>query len=148
MGRKARDAAEAAAAAAKTGTLTPRDTLAAISVAVVWGLVFIAIKVGVGETSPLMLSALRFVFARLPAVFFIAPPKAPAWKVALYGLLIGVGQFGVLFIAMGEGFPVGLTSLVIQLQVYFTVLIAWAALGERPRRMQAIGAGVAFAAWP
>ena len=119
--------------------------LAAISVAVVWGLVFIAIKVGVGETSPLMLSALRFVFASLPAVFFIAPPKAPASKVALYGLLIGVGQFGALFIAMGEGFPVGLSSLVIQAQVYFTILIAWVALGERPSRMQAIGAAIAFA---
>ncbi len=78
-------------------------------------------------------------------MFFIAPPKAPAWKVALYGLLIGVGQFGALFIAMGEGFPVGLTSLVIQLQVYFTILIAWVVLGERPRRMQAIGAAIAFA---
>ena len=125
--------------------MTPRDILAATSVAVVWGLVFVAIKVGVGETSPLMLSALRFVFASLPAVFFIAPPKASAWKVALYGLLIGVGQFGALFIAMGEGFPVGLTSLVIQLQVYFTILIAWVVLGERPRRMQAIGAAIAFA---
>ncbi len=125
--------------------MTPRDILAATSVAVVWGLVFVAIKVGVGETSPLMLSALRFVFASLPAVFFIAPPKAPAWKVALYGLLIGVGQFGALFIAMGEGFPVGLTSLVVQLQVYFTILIAWVVLGERPRRMQAIGAAIAFA---
>ncbi len=125
--------------------MTPRDILAATSVAVVWGLVFVAIKVGVGETSPLMLSALRFVFASLPAVFFIAPPKAPAWKVALYGLLIGVGQFGALFIAMGVGFPVGLTSLVIQLQVYFTILIAWVVLGERPRRRQAIGAAIAFA---
>jgi O-acetylserine/cysteine efflux transporter len=125
--------------------MTPRDILSAISVAVVWGLVFVAIKVGVGETSPLMLSALRFVFASFPAVFFIAPPKAPAWKVALYGLLIGVGQFGALFIAMGEGFPVGLTSLVIQMQVYFTIFIAWGVLGERPRRMQAVGAAVAFA---
>jgi O-acetylserine/cysteine efflux transporter len=125
--------------------VTPRDILAATSVAVVWGLVFVAIKVGVGETSPLMLSALRFVFASLPAVFFIAPPRAPAWKVALYGFMIGVGQFGPLFIAVGEGFPVGLTSLVIQAQVYFTILVAWAVLGERPKRMQAIGAAIAFA---
>ena len=87
--------------------MSPRDILAAVSVAVVWGLTFIAIKVGVGETSPLMLSALRFVFASIPAVFFVAPPRAPAWKVALYGLLIGVGQFGVLFIAIRQGFPVG-----------------------------------------
>ncbi len=59
--------------------------------------------------------------------------------------MIGVGQFGALFIAMGKGFPVGLTSLVIQFQVYFTILIAWLVLGERPRRMQAIGAAIAFA---
>jgi O-acetylserine/cysteine efflux transporter len=125
--------------------MTPRDILAALSVAVVWGLTFIAIKVGVGETSPLMLSALRFAFAGLPAALFIRPPKAPIWKVTLYGLLIGVGQFGVLFIAIREGFPVGLASLVIQAQVYFTIFISWAALGERPDRVQAIGAGVAFA---
>ncbi len=125
--------------------MTPRDTLAAVSVAIVWGLTFIAIKVGVGETSPLMLSALRFAFAGVPAVFFVAPPRAPATKVALYGLLIGVGQFGLLFIAIREGFPVGLASLIIQGQVYFTILIAWIALGERPNRMQATGAGVAFA---
>ena len=31
------------------------------------------------------------------------------------------------------------------LQVYFTILLAWMALGERPRRMQAIGAAIAFA---
>jgi len=125
--------------------VTPRDILAAVSVALVWGLTFIAIKVGVGETSPLMLSALRFVFASIPAVFFVAPPRAPAWKVALYGLLIGVGQFGVLFIAIRQGFPVGLSSLVIMAQVYFTILLAWLALSERPKRMQLIGAGVAFA---
>jgi len=125
--------------------VTPRDILAAVSVALVWGLTFIAIKVGVGETSPLMLSALRFVFASIPAVFFVAPPRAPAWKVALYGLLIGVGQFGVLFIAIRQGFPVGLSSLVIMAQVYFTILLAWLILSERPKRMQLIGAGVAFA---
>ena len=124
--------------------MTPRDTLAAISVAVVWGLTFIAIKVGVGETSPLMLSALRFAFAGVPAVFFIPPPKAPVWKVALYGLLIGVGQFGVLFIAIREGFPVGLASLVVQAQVYFTILIAWSLLREAPSRAQIIGMAVAF----
>ncbi len=128
----------------QSARMRPRDILAAISVAVVWGLSFIAIKVGVGETSPLMLAALRFLFAALPCVFFIAPPAAPAWTVVLYGLLIGVGQFGVLFIAIHQGFPVGLSSLVIQAQVYFTILLAWAFLGERPRRAQIIGAAVAF----
>ncbi len=121
-----------------------RDILAAISVAIVWGLTFIAIKIGVGETTPLTLSALRFVFAALPVVFFVPPPKASAWIVALYGLLIGVGQFGLLFVAIGNGFPVGLASLIIQSQAFFTIFLAWALMGERPRRAQLVGAGVAF----
>ena len=125
--------------------MTPRDILAAVSVAVVWGLTFIAIKVGVGETSPLMLSALRFVFAALPFVFFIKPPKAPIWKVALYGLLLGGGQFGLLFLAIREGFPIGLTSLVVQAQAFFTVALAWLLLGEYPRRTQILAGLVAFA---
>jgi len=125
--------------------MTPSDILAALSVAIVWGLTFIAIKVGVGETTPLMLAALRFFFAAVPMAFFLAPPKAPAWAVTLYGLMIGVGQFGLLFIAIHEGFPVGLASLVIMAQVFFTILLAWLLLGERPRRVEIIGAAVAFA---
>jgi O-acetylserine/cysteine efflux transporter len=125
--------------------MTPRDILAALSVAIVWGLTFIAIKVGVGETTPLMLAALRFFFAAVPMVFFSAPPRAPAWAVTLYGLMIGVGQFGLLFIAIHQGFPVGLASLIAMAQVYFTILLAWLCLGERPRRIEIIGAVVAFA---
>ena len=125
--------------------MTPRDTLIAVSVAVVWGLVFIAIKVGVMETSPLILSALRFVFAAIPAVLFVRPPKATPWKVALYGLLLGVGQFGLLFVAIHEGFPVSLASLVIQAQAFFTVALAWALLSEWPRQAQILGGAIAFA---
>jgi O-acetylserine/cysteine efflux transporter len=124
--------------------MSARDILAALSVAIVWGLTFIAIKIGVGEATPLMLAALRFFFAAVPMVFFLASPKAPAWAVVLYGLLIGAGQFGVLFIAIHEGFPVGLASLVIQAQVFFTILLAWALLGESPSRVQIVGAAVGF----
>jgi O-acetylserine/cysteine efflux transporter len=125
--------------------MSARDILAALSIAIVWGLTFIATKVGVGETSPLMLAALRFLFAVIPMVVFIPPPKAPAWAVALYGLLIGVGQFGLLFIAIDDGFPVGLASLVLQAQAFLTILLARLFLGERPRRAQIVGAAVGFA---
>jgi O-acetylserine/cysteine efflux transporter len=74
----------------------------------------------------------------------LAPPKAPAWAVTLYGLLIGAGQFSVLFIAIHEGFPVGLASLVIQAQAYFTILFAWLLIGERPRRAEIVGAIIAL----
>ena len=117
--------------------MAPRAILAAISVAVVWGLTFIAVEVGVGETSPLMLSALRFAFPPYPAVFFVAPPTGRrAWKIALYGLLLGVGQFGLMFIAIHAGFPVGLASLVVQAQVFPTVPLARLFLGEQARRTE------------
>jgi len=125
--------------------MPPRDVLTAIAVAVVWGLTFIAIKIGVAETTPLVLSALRFVFAALPLVLFVRPPKASPALVVLYGLFIGVGQFGLLFVAVREGFPVGLASLVIQLQAFFTILLAWALRGERPKPAQELGAAIAFA---
>ena len=125
--------------------MNARDTLAALAVAVAWGLNFIAIKVGVGETSPLVLAGLRFLFTAIPLVFFIAPPKAPAGAVVLYGLLVGTCQFGALFIAMARGFPVGLASLVIQAQVFFTILLAAIVLREHPHRPQVIAAVIGFA---
>jgi O-acetylserine/cysteine efflux transporter len=121
-----------------------RDILAAIVAALALGLAFIAIKFGVAEAPPLLLTALRFAFAAFPAILFIKPPRASPALVVLYGLLIGVGQFGLLFLSIGLGMPVGLASLVIQLQAFITILLAWALMGERPRAVQAIGAGIAF----
>jgi O-acetylserine/cysteine efflux transporter len=121
-----------------------RDILAAIVAATALGLAFIAIKIGVHEAPPLTLTALRFVFAAFPAVLFVRPPRAPAGLVALYGLLIGVGQFGLLFLSIGLGMPIGLASLVIQLQAFITIFLAWIAIGERPTTVQLGGAGIAF----
>jgi O-acetylserine/cysteine efflux transporter len=125
--------------------MTPRDILAALAAAIVLGLAFIAIKIRVREAPPLLLTALRFMFAAFPAMLFVKPPRAPAAMVVLYGLLIGVGQFGLLFLAIGLGMPVGLASLVIQLQAFVTVFLAWVALGEHPNAVQMTGAGVALA---
>lgn len=125
--------------------MPPRDILLALTVPVVWGLSFIAIRWGVDEVSPLLLTALRYTFAALPAVFFIRRPDVD-WRILVgYGLAIGVGQFGVLFIAIKLGMPVGLSSLVIQLQVFFTILFAFAMFGERPSNWQIAACLIAFA---
>ena len=124
--------------------MTPRDILAALVAALALGLAFIAIKIGVREAPPLLLTALRFAFAAFPAVLFVKPPRAPVAVVILYGLFIGVGQFGLLFLAIGLGMPIGLASLVIQLQAFVTIALAWILLGERPTAVQMIGAGAAL----
>jgi len=125
--------------------MSPRDILLALTVPVVWGLSFIAIRWGVDEVSPLLLTALRYTFAALPAVFFIRRPDVD-WRILVgYGLAIGVGQFGLLFIAIKLGMPVGLSSLVIQLQAFFTILFAFAMFGERPSAWQITACLIAFA---
>ncbi len=77
-------------------------------------------------------------------MFFVARPKAPARLVALYGLLIGVGLFGLMFLAIAQGMPAGLASLVIQLQAFITVFLAWAFLRERPTAVQMSAASLAL----
>jgi len=122
-----------------------RDVLAALATVAVFGLAFVAIKVGVGEMPPLMLTALRFFFAAIPAVMVVRPPKAPVLTVVAFGVALGVGLFGLIFFAIAQGMPAGLASVVVQLQVFFTMALAWVVVGERPDRWQIGGGTVAFA---
>lgn len=121
-----------------------RDTLLALLVMMVWGANFVAIKVGVESVPPLLLTGLRFLFTALPAVFFLRRPAAPWLLIVLFGLLLGVVKFGLVFSAVKLGMPAGLTSLLMQLQVFFTLGLAFVFFGESPSRMQALGAAIAF----
>ncbi|MGH1574120.1 EamA family transporter [Methylobacterium sp. P31] len=124
--------------------MTLRDVLVAILVVTILGVNFVAIKVGLETIPPLMLCALRFAFAAVPAILVIRPPRAPIGLVAAFGLALGVGQFGLLFTAIRLGMPAGLSSLLIQVQVPFTVALAWALLKERPRGLQVLGGVIAL----
>lgn len=125
--------------------MSPRHILLAIGIATVLGASFVAIHYGLEDAPPLLLTALRYVFAALPAVFFISRPQIDLRLLIAYGLFVGVGQFGLLFLAIALGMPAGLASLVVQLQVFFTMAFALVVFGERPQRWQVIGAVVAFA---
>jgi O-acetylserine/cysteine efflux transporter len=126
------------------GPMTWRDQLVAVGIAIVWGLSFIAIRWGVDDTPPLLLAGLRFVAVAFPAILFFRPPRVPAWIVIGYGLAIGVFQFGLLFWAIQLGMPPGLSSLIAQAQVFFTILFAWAGMSERPTAHQAAGIALGF----
>lgn len=110
--------------------------LLAVAVVAVWGSNFVVIKLGLAELPPLAFAALRFFFALVPAVFFLPRPAVPWRHLAAYGVLIGAGQFGLLYIAMNGQISPGLASLVVQVQVFFTIGLAMAATGERVRLFQ------------
>jgi O-acetylserine/cysteine efflux transporter len=125
--------------------LTPLHALLALVVMAVWGTNFVVIKVGLDHLPPLTFAALRFTFALVPAVFFLKRPKV-AWRnLAAYGVLIGVGQFGVLYIAMRGMISPGLASLVVQTQVFFTIGLSMLLTGERVRGYQIAALGLAAA---
>lgn len=122
------------------------DWLSALIVIVVWGLNFVVMKWGLATVSPLLLCALRFMAASLPFLLFVRPPKNLSWGLlAAYGLVQGVGQFGLLFTGMKLGMPAGMASVVLQTQAFITMLMAAVLLGEKPQRWQWIGLTIAIA---
>ncbi len=126
-------------------SLSWRHFLLALAVVAVWGSNFVVIKLALGQMPPLLLATLRFIVVVMPMVFFLPRPKV-AWRnLAAYGLLIGVGQFGLLFVAMNGHISPGLASLVIQVQVFFTIGLAMAMAGETLQRVQWLALALAGA---
>src|SRR5690349_22458463 len=104
--------------------MSPRDLLLALVVVIAWGVNFVVIKVGLHGVPPMLLGALRFTLAAIPAVFFVKRPNVPLFWLLAYGLSISLGQFAFLFYAMYVGMPAGLASLVLQAQAFFTMIFA------------------------
>ena len=122
-----------------------RHLLLAVAVVAVWGTNFVVIKVALAHLPPLLFGALRFTFALLPAVFFLRRPAVPWGNLAGYGVLIGAGQFGLLYLAMGHDISPGLASLVIQMQVFFTIGLSMALTREKVRGFQWLALALAVA---
>jgi O-acetylserine/cysteine efflux transporter len=126
-----------------TVRLPARHALLALAVVAVWGTNFPIFKLALGTLPPLLLAVLRFALVLLPAAFFIPRPAVLWRRLAAYGLLIGAGQFGFLYGAVGGHIAPGLASLVIQTQVFFTIGLAMAATGERLSRFQWVALALA-----
>ena len=112
-------------------------------VVVLWGFSFVPIKVALRDAPPFALVALRFFFAAVPLVFFVPRPRVPVTAIVFYGLAIGFFQFGLLFLGMNLGMPAGLSSIVIQIQVFFTIGLGVVFLGERLHAQNVVGGLVA-----
>jgi O-acetylserine/cysteine efflux transporter len=136
--------------------LTWRDALLAVAIVFVWGTNFVVIRVALNALPPLFLATLRFALVLVPACFFIPRPRSVgdsqsdikyvSWaNLAIYGLCIGMLQFGALFVAMNGHISPGLASLVIQMQVFFTIGLAMLRTGERLKAHHLLALGLALA---
>ncbi|KQU55349.1 hypothetical protein ASG84_22680 [Rhodococcus sp. Leaf278] len=123
--------------------MTTRDRLLGLTVAVLWGLNFLAIRVGLDHFPPFFFAALRFLVIAIPVVLFVPRPNVPLKWLLLYGFGFGFLQFAFLFAAMATGMPTGLASLVLQSSAPFTVVLGAVLLREHVSRRQAIGIAIA-----
>jgi O-acetylserine/cysteine efflux transporter len=122
----------------------PLHILLALGVALCWGFNFVVIAWGLTELPPLLMAALRFMLAALPAIFLPRPKLSWPMMIAI-GSTLFIGHYAFLYPAMAIGMPPGLASIALQVQAFFTVAIATDALGERPGPRQIAGSAIAFA---
>ena len=123
--------------------MRPRDVVLAVVVAVLWGLAFVATRIGLDSFSPPQLTALRFAIAALPALVLPRPPVR--WSaLAAVGLTLFAGQFLFQFFGIAHGTPVGIAAVVVHAQALVTIVLAAVLLGERPTPRQWLGSAVAL----
>lgn len=117
--------------------------LLAVSVAVMWGLNFIAIHASLGQFPPFLLAALRFAIIAVPTILLVPRPRVPVRWLLGYGIGFGTLQFLFLYWGMAVGMPTGLASLVLQSSAPFTVLLGAVVFRDRVSARQVVGLSVA-----
>ncbi len=134
------------------------DWLLPLAFVPLWSTGFVFTKLGIPHAEPLTFMAVRFAIV-LPLMFGLAlavraawPSPAEAGHSLVVGLLLHGCYLGGVFIAIAEGVPAGVASLIVSLQPVLTATAVGAALGERVRAVQWAGlllglAGVTMVLW-
>lgn len=128
----------------KSYSLPASHLLLALAIVAVWGTNFVVIKLSLDAFPPFLFAALRYTFAFLPLALFLPIPKVSWINLCVYGVAVGVGQFGILYFAIDGRISPGLASLVIQTQVFFTIGFAMFFAKERLRIYQMLAVAIAM----
>lgn len=121
-----------------------RHILMAVGVALIWALNFIAVKVALIELTPFTLGALRFIAAIFPFIFFLKRPKISWYLLIAIGITLGFLKFAMMFVGIKLGLPMGLSALVLQTQILFTMLFSYLFFHHRFAKHELIGITVSF----
>lgn len=118
--------------------------LLAILITAIWGLNFSVIKLGLVSVDPLILAGIRFALCALPAILFIPRPNVPWRYIIGYGLVFGIGLWGVVNLGIKSGLSAGIASLVLQFSAFFTLVLGGWVFKEKLTRYQLGGIAIAL----
>jgi drug/metabolite transporter (DMT)-like permease len=93
---------------------------------------------------PLFYAALRFGVVALAVSPWLRPMPRPRWRLIVVALLMGAGNFALLFVGLKTATP-SAAAVVSQLGVPITTLLSVMMLGERIRWRRALGIALTFA---
>lgn len=123
---------------------TAFDWFAALAVALLWGGNVVAVKMAVGTLPPFLLTGMRFAVVALVLVPLFRPRRDQMAAILALSVVLGVGHFGLLFVAVG-GMDSASAGIAVQLSTPMSALVAWLAYREALGWARAIGMAVAFA---
>lgn len=93
---------------------------------------------------PLFYAAVRFALVALATLPWLLPAPRPTWRIVVVALLMGAGNFALLFMGFKTASP-SAASVVIQLGVPFTTLLSMLMLGEKIRWRRGLGIALTLA---
>lgn len=130
-----------------------RDFALLISICLIWGLSNVLSKVVVGtwQIPPLFFAAVRFGLVLLVTLPWLRPVPRQLGRTIAIGLLMGGGNFALLFIGLQTATP-SAAAVVIQAGVPITTLLSVLILGEQIHWRRALGitltlVGVLIVVW-
>lgn len=124
--------------------MKPWHLALAVLITAIWGINFSVIKLGLATVDPFILAGIRFSLCALPAIFFIRKPDVP-WRYLIgYGLVFGIGLWGVVNLGIKAGLSAGIASLILQFSAFFTLLLGGWVFKEALTRFQVLGMLIAL----
>ncbi|MBL4832286.1 MAG: EamA family transporter [Aliivibrio sp.] len=124
--------------------MSRKDFLISAFVMLIWGFNFVMIKLGASEVNPLLMTAARFTLAVVPLIFFIRKPDV-AWRYLIsYGVIFGVGVWGMASWSVTAGVTAGMSSVLLQTNVLFGILVGIVIYKETLNRLKIMGCGLAL----
>jgi O-acetylserine/cysteine efflux transporter len=129
---------------APTPPLGWRTALTLLLIAFIWGSNNVAAHLLSLESHPLIAGGLRFTITALLLLPWLRVPRAHLPVVLLISLIAGPLHFGLLYMGLGRSANIGALTVVMQMWVPISTVLAIALLHEYPTKGQALGLGLAM----